>query len=606
MSLLVTINRLDKTMGSKSLFEGLSLGISERERIGLLGPNGAGKSTLLKIIAGKEAPDSGEVSYKKGLNLAFVAQEDPFKGGQTIWQAASERLEQEGLEASEAQIQAAIHLGMVGFEDIEMDVDSLSGGWKKRLSLAVAFAQEPDLLVLDEPTNHMDWDGILWLENRLKAYKKAFVLVSHDRDFLDNLCERTIEINKLYSDGYLSFDCGYRKFIERKQEYIEAQLNLQDSMSNKARREVDWLRAGVKARTTKSQSRIKEAHQLLDNLALVKSRNQAARAKVRVEIDASGKRSKKLVQLKKLTVAYGDHVLIKDLDLLLGPKTCLGLLGDNGSGKSSLLKVITGAAKNYTGDFYRADPLNVVYFDQKRDDLPQDMDLVSFLGDGSDYMVFKGESVHVASYASRFLFSSDKMKLKISQLSGGEQARLLIAKLLLQPADVLILDEPTNDLDIDSIEILEESIAAFQGLVILVSHDRYFLSALCHRYLALSGAGGWQKYPDLHQWLKERNATETPPEEAAPKAKGPEASATPKKKSVKLTYKEKQLAKTIEGDIARAETTLAKLQEDLEKPEVFSDHEKTKEVVAGVEACQRTIEDLYKAWEELDAKNAFS
>ncbi len=600
MSLLISINNLEKVMGSKQLFDGLSFGINEREQLGLLGPNGAGKSTLLKILAGLEEPDSGEVSSRKGLRVAYVKQDVVFDETLNILEEAATELQKLGFDEMEAQVQASIYLSMVGFEDLEQKVAVLSGGWRKRLSLAIAFAQESDLLILDEPTNHMDWDGILWLESHLKSYKKAFILVSHDRVFLDNLCNKTMEINRLYKDGFLAFDCSYQKFIERKQEYIENQLSLQDSMSNKARREVEWLRAGVKARTTKSRGRIKEAHQLLDDLETVKGRNQAGRAKVRFEIDEGGKRSKKLIELKEFSIAYGENVLLKNLSLKLGPKTCFGILGENGSGKTSLLKALAEEVKNYTGTLFKADDLKTVYFSQKREDLPLDINLIEFLGGGADHVLFKGQSVHVAAYASRFLFASDKMKLKIRHLSGGEQARLLIAKLFLQPADLLILDEPTNDLDIQSIEILEEALGQFDGLVLLVSHDRYFLSQLCDQYLALNvkedGSGAWALYSDLQQWLnRERNKDVGGPTEDATQRPKP-------KNKKKLSYKEKRQLETIEADIEKAETELAEAQAQLEDPNVYSDHVKMQECSQRVADKQKTVDDLYALWDQLEEK----
>ncbi len=601
MSLLVSVNKLQKTMGSKQLFDGLSFGVSERERVGLLGPNGSGKSTLLKILAGLETPDEGEVAQSKNVKIAYVSQDEVFPEEQNVLEVAVQHLTETKMDDMEAQVQASMYLSIVGFEDLSQKVKSLSGGWRKRLNLAIAFSQEPDLLILDEPTNHMDWDGILWLENWLKSYKKSFLLVSHDRAFLNSLCNKTMEINRLYKDGYLAFDCGYEKFLERKQEYIQAQISLQDSMSNKARREVEWLRAGVKARTTKSRSRINEAHELLDQLAEVKSRNRSAKAKVRLEIDSAGKLSKKLVEMKGLSVAYDDNCLVRNLDLTLGPKTCLGLLGSNGSGKTSLLKVIEGQAKNYTGDLFKADGLQIVYFDQKRHTLPQDQDLVEYLGDGSDHALFKGESVHVAAYASRFLFPSEKMKLKISQLSGGEQARLLLAKILLQPADVLILDEPTNDLDIDSIEVLEETLAQFDGLVLLVSHDRYFLSGLCHQYLALDGGGGWTLYSDLNQWLKSENKKSKDSSHSETKVKS--SAPKPHNKKVKLSYKEKRQLETIETDIEKAENELSAAQATLENPEVFSDHKKMQEASQVVQDKQEKVDELYQLWTMLEEKS---
>ncbi len=602
MSLLVSVNQIQKTMGSKQLFDGLSFGISDRERVGLLGPNGSGKSTLLKILAGLETPDAGEVAQSKNVKIAYVSQDENFTEDQKVLDIAVQHLVETKMDEMEAQVQASMYLSIVGFEDLNQKVQSLSGGWRKRLNLAIAFSQEPDLLILDEPTNHMDWDGILWLENWLKSYKKSFLLVSHDRAFLNSLCNKTMEINRLYKDGYLAFDCGYEKFLERKQEYIQAQLSLQDSMSNKARREVEWLRAGVKARTTKSRSRIQEAHQLLDHLAEVKSRNRSAKAKVRLEIDSAGKLSKKLIEMKDLSVAYGDHCLVRDLNLTLGPKTCLGLLGSNGSGKTSLLKVIEGQSENFTGHLFKAEGLKIIYFDQKRHTLPQDQDLVEYLGDGSDHALFKGESVHVAAYASRFLFPSEKMKLKISQLSGGEQARLLLAKILLQPADVLILDEPTNDLDIDSIEVLEETLAQFDGLVLLVSHDRYFLSGLCQQYLALDGTGGWTLYSDLSQWLKSEKKKDKDRGSEAIDTKVKPSPTQPKTKKVKLSYKEKRQLETIEADIEQAENDLSEAQAELEKPEVFSDHVKMQEASKSVKEKQDRVDELYQIWTTLEEK----
>lgn len=624
MSLLISVNQLKKSMGSKLLFDGLSFGISRSEKVGLLGPNGAGKSTLLKILVGLESPDQGELSVRKGVRLAYVPQEESFSPDRSLWQEATQSLVQIGMEESEASIQSAIQLGKVGFEDFEVQCKTLSGGWRKRLSLAIAFAKEPDLLILDEPTNHMDWDGILWLEGFLKNYKSAFILVSHDREFLDALCTRTMEVHRAYQKGFLSFDCGYKKFLERKKGYLESQAQLERSLSNKARREVDWLRAGVKARTTKSQSRIKEAHQLLDDLQAVKSRNLASQSKVRLEIDGQERRSKKLIALKNVNIGYESKRLITGLDLILGPKQCLGILGGNGSGKSSLLKVLARTSEHFEGDIFWADDLKIVYFDQKREELPQDISLVEYLGDGSDYTVFKGASVHVASYASRFLFPSEKMQLKISQLSGGEQARLLIAKLLLQPADVLILDEPTNDLDIDSIEILEASLSEFSGHVLLVSHDRYFLTSLCQSYVALDGKGGWTRYSDLNQWLKHSRTegahseepksmnTQSDPSRSVggrskfsePNLSDGEKKPLQKSKSKKISYKDKRRAQTIESEIQEAEKSLADLEAQMENPEIYLNPSQSAEVTREMAQTQKNIESLYEVYEDLDLKGA--
>ena len=295
-------------------------------------------------------------------------------------------------------------------------------------------------------------------------------------------------------------------------------------------------------------------------------------------------------------MAYDDLKLIDNLDLLLGPKTCLGILGHNGSGKTSLLKVIQGQASNYTGQVFLADDLRIVYFDQKRETIPQDKNLVEFLGNGSDYTMFKDQSIHVAAYASRFLFTSEKMHLKISQLSGGEQARLLIAKLLLQPADVLILDEPTNDLDIETIEILEETLIDFEGLVLLVSHDRFFMSQICNRFLALDGQGGWNEYPNLDQWLRHQSTDGSSSKKEKPVEEKRES------KKARLSYNEKRRLENIEVEIEQAEQKLKNLQETMQDPQIMQDNIKLQEIASQFSQQQKAVEDLYSLWDELEAK----
>lgn len=600
MSILISVNKLEKTMGSKLLFEGLSLGINENEKVGLIGPNGAGKSTFLKLLAGVEVPDQGEVNRRKNLNMAFVAQEPLFESNKTAQSFIVQRLEALGMESFDAEIKAAMYLSMAGFENLDVLVDTLSGGWKKRLSIALAIAQEPDLLVLDEPTNHMDWEGILWLEGYLKSFRGSIVLVSHDRTFLNNITNRIVEIHRLYADGYLSFDCSYNEFLDKKDEYIKVQATLQDTMSNKARREIEFLRSHAKARTTKSSARIRDAHELLGELDTVKMRNNSVNQKTRLEIDSTGRKSKKLIAVKDLTVQFGEKVLIKDLELTLGPGKRLGLLGNNGSGKTSLLKVIQGVSNNYKGEIFRADNLKIVYFDQKREELPLNDSLVGYLGEGSDYVIFKGVSTHVASYASRFLFSSEKMQLKISQLSGGEQARLLIAKLLLQPADVLILDEPTNDLDIDTIEMLETTLSAFEGLVLIVSHDRAFLGELCDQFLALNGDGTWGIYAEIAQWLRERDPKEQQKKAAAAPAATPAPAAA--KSKVRMSYKEKQAMETIEADIETAENALATAQDKMNDPAVLAKRELLEEATKDIAAKQKHLDELFELWSAIEEK----
>jgi len=601
MASLLSLHKLEKHMGAKLLFEGLTLGIFEREKIGLIGPNGSGKSTLLKILADLETYDSGSITKKKNLRASYIKQVTDFDEDMSVKDFMVNSLNNcEFAEKDQIDVMSSMYISIAGFENEGTKIKSLSGGWRKRLVIAASLAEEPELLILDEPTNHMDWEGVLWLEGILKSANCSFILVSHDRFFLNKLTNRTIEISSFYNDGFISYDCSYNEFLIKKEKYIEEQQKLLETMSNKARREVDWLRAGVKARTTKSQSRIKEAHQLLDNLSDVKSKSNALKTKTRLEIDSTQRKTKKLVSLKGVEVSYPDKLLIKKLDLDLGPKTCIGLLGSNGSGKTSLIRVISKKMEPTQGEVFWADDLKIVYLDQKRESLPKDETLMQYLGDGSDYLVFKDTSIHVASYASRFLFPSEKLNMKIDKLSGGEQARLLIAKTLTKPADILIMDEPTNDLDIDTIEILEGMISDFPGLVLLVSHDRTFLENLCQRFLGLNGKGEAIEYASIEQWVKNLGKEEGG-EESLQESIGLVKEKSFKPKS-KLSYKEKKQLESIESDISKAEVKLSKLQEKLSNPDITEDKVKLNQIITEVSDQQKIVDQLYLTWDELEAK----
>ncbi len=600
MSVLLSLSQVSKTLGNNQIFDNLSLGIHENEKVGLLGPNGAGKSTLLKLLAQEEPIDHGQVSLKKGAFVSFVKQEDDFDNSLSLFDLFRDRLIKMGLEPSDADIESGVSLGKAEFTDFNKKVGELSGGWRKRLAISLGLATKPQVLLLDEPTNHMDWESILWLENSLHNFSGSFLIVSHDREFLKGQCTRFIEINKVYKDGYLSLNTDYDNFLVEKQSYIEAQMHLQASMANKARRELEWLRAGVKARTTKSRSRINEAHKLFENLEQVKQRNLSIRKKVNLNIDSAGKRSKKFLEFKDLTIAYDENVLVENLNLTLGPKTCLGILGLNGSGKTSLLKTINKSNTSYRGTVEIEEDFKILYFDQNRVDLPLDKNPLQFLGDDSDHVVFQERSIHVASYASHFLFTSEKMNLPINKLSGGERARLQIAKLLLQPADVLLLDEPTNDLDIETIEILEAALQDFPGLILLVSHDRYFLRSICTSYLAIESEAQWNIYADLEQWIKHYLKAKKKP--AAPKAKEHPEPTKKGTKNLKLTYKEKRQLETIEEDVMNAEAKLEEAQALLENEEVTSNHEKLEEAMKSIEERKKVVEELYEIWGKIEEK----
>jgi ATP-binding cassette subfamily F protein uup len=589
---LITISEVSKTLGTKTLFEDLSFGVNEKERIGLIGTNGAGKSTLLKILSGIIEADTGEVQYRNKLVVSYVPQEEVFDPELSVEDVVLKEVKtRKDFSKEELVTKAQIQLSLCGFEDLSQKTQSLSGGWRKRLSLAKAFAKEPDLLILDEPTNHLDWDGIFWLESFLKNNFTSYIIVSHDRDFINNLTNRTIEISRAFEGGFLAHPLPYYKFLEQKEELLKTQKRMQKSMENIAQREDEWLKAGVKARTTKNQGRIKEANKIFDELGELKERNRHVLKRSNITIQDSDRKTKKLIEAKKLNVGYPDLTLIKDLNFVLGPKTTLGLVGHNGSGKTTLIRsLITPDRK----DVKHAKDIKIVYFSQERDNLPDDENLMDFLGDGSRYVIFKDRNTHVASYASQFLFGSDKMTVKISELSGGERARLSLAKALLNPCDVLILDEPTNDLDVETIEVLEQIIETFNGLCILVSHDRKFLKKLCDKYLYINGKGDWTFYASLNQCLDRLKGIQ--PQSEEPQKQKKIETNKPKKK---LSYLDKKFLDQAEQLISKEEDKLSELNSSLEEASKNMDSERIKTLSIDIAYTQKQISELYDRWDSL-------
>ncbi len=360
MSLLLSCQNVSKTFGARPLFTGITLGLNEGERCGMFGPNGAGKSTLMKILAGRIAADAGSVEMRKNVRIGYVAQEDRFTGA-TVQDELLHALRAEHLEEHEKQTNTAIMLTRIGFADPTAAVAALSGGWRKRLALAREMVLAPDLLFLDEPTNHLDLEGISWLENLLEAADFAYMVVTHDRYFLENVTNRVMEINRIYAAGYLAVPGTYSDFLERREVTLQAQLNQQQSMQNKAKGEVAWLRRGPKARRTKRKTRIDEAHALLDDLAEIKSRNTQEKA-ARIEFAATERKTRKLLATHELVKAMGDRLLINKLNIVLSPGMRFGVLGPNGSGKSTLLKLLTGNLPPDSGTIKRAADLRIVFF----------------------------------------------------------------------------------------------------------------------------------------------------------------------------------------------------------------------------------------------------
>ena len=592
MSRVLEIVDLSVGYGGIPAVTGLSLTVEAGSIVTVIGPNGAGKSTLLKIFAGLEKPDLGTLSARRGLRTAYIPQDDTFAPGATVDSVLMEALAKQPLDDLEKDVSIEIALGKVGFPSRTQAVDTLSGGWKKRLSLARALVQEAELLLIDEPTNHLDLEGVLWLETLLQDAPFAFVLISHDRVFLENVTNRVVELHPTYAEGFLSVNGTYSDFLVQREAYLAAQAHREDALQTQVKREIEWLRRGPQARTTKAQGRIQQAGEMIGELAELKFRNSQTKT-AGIEFSASGRKTRDLIVGKELTKSLGGRLLFQHLDLTLAPGTKLGLIGPNGSGKTTLIRLLTGDASPDSGTIKRADGLRVVLFDQSREQLDKKLSLRDALSPNSDTVIYRDNPMHVSGWAKKFLFKTEQLQTPIRFLSGGEQARILIAQLMLRPADVLILDEPTNDLDIPTLEVLEDSLLSFPGALVLVTHDRYLLDRVSTNLLALDGSGGVGHFIGLDQWV----ASQQPkPTLAATKPKyiPPAPNRLP-------TAERKELAQ-MEAKIGAAEQEVSGLQASLEDPAVASDAEKLHAVWNALPAAQKAVAALYARWEELEAK----
>lgn len=601
MAILVSGQSLTKSYGARPLFRDITFGLADGERMGLIGPNGSGKSTLLRLLAGMEKPDEGTISRRSDIRWEYVPQEESFAHGATVYSVLTDALIDLPLEEYERTAERARIAEQVRFPDTSQPVEALSGGWRKRLALARALIRKPDLLLLDEPTNHLDLEGILWLENLLKAAPFAFLVISHDRYFLESVTNRLMELDPVYPDGCFRVEGNYSAFLTKKDEFLATQAHLQVALSNRARREVEWLRSTPQARTTKAQYRIDAAHRLLDELGDVKRRNATVGRAAEVDFTASLRGTKELLVAKGIARSAGNRVLFHHLDLGLSPGQKLGLLGPNGSGKSSLLRVLSGEWEPDAGTIKRADNLRIVIFDQHREELAPEVSLRLTLSPNGDTVEYRGRSLHVSAWAKQFLFPSSQLERPIGSLSGGEKARVLLARLMLRPADLLILDEPTNDLDIPTLEVLEESLQDFPGALVLVTHDRYLLDRISTELLALDGAGKHAFVADYSQWeqkLQEKEQERTKRSEVLKKTEAPGTSST----VPRLTSSERRELGQMEAKIEAAEQTAADLEARLIDPGVASDAAKLQATWAELEAAKAQITALYARWEDLDAR----
>jgi ATP-binding cassette subfamily F protein uup len=583
MPVLLSCESLTKSFTSRPLFENLSFAIAAGDHIGLIGPNGSGKTTLLKIVAGIEQPDSGTRAVRKGVRVGYVPQDAVFTPGMSIEDVLVDAMQHEKtLDDYEKSSRIARALGKAGFTDRSIATDALSGGWRKRLAIARELALEPDILLLDEPTNHLDVEAILWLESLLKSEPEAFVVVSHDRYFLENVARRMLELNRAYADGLLQTEGRYSEFLEKRDELLRNEGAYQERLANLVRREMEWLRRGPKARTTKAKARIKSAEKSIDELA--EGRDRARVATARIDFTASDRKTKRLWVGKGLRKAG----LFEDLDLLLTPGTRLGVLGPNGAGKTTLLRVIVGELAPDAGTIEQADRLRVVYFDQNRESLDGSLTLRRALSPEGD--------AQVAALAKRFLFRYEQLDTSVSKLSGGEKARVVLARLMLQPADLLVLDEPTNDLDIPTLDVMEESLLEFPGALVLVTHDRYLLDRVSTQILALDGTGRAEYFADYSQWEESKDLL------PATRGEGGRRPDEGRQRAKRLSYLEQREFDAMEATVLAAEERLADARQRAEDPAIAADATALQQRFAELAKAEAEVDRLYRRWSELESK----
>ncbi len=581
MSLLISIQDLSKAFGSQNLFEEISFPLLEGDRMGLVGPNGAGKSTLLKILFGSEKQDTGKIAKRQGLKIAYASQSPEFPPtpiGEFLVAASSK-------EETEAYLDAQILLDKAGFGSEEILASKLSGGWKKRLDILRAVIQEPDVILLDEPTNHLDLEGIIWLEKFLKKERISYLIVSHDRSFLENVCTKVLELNRCFPKGTFLVEGNWSTFQTRRLDFLEAQLKQERSLASTVRDEIEWMSKSPKARTTKSKARIQKAEGMIEELKGLGSRNSYR--KVDIEFVASERETRNLIVGKNLTKAFQEKNLFRGVDLKLSPGSRLGVVGGNGTGKTTLLKILAGEIEPDMGTVKYAQDLKLVYFDQHREKIDQNQTLKEALSPHGEFVNFRGQEIHVHGWAKRFLFFPDRLNMPVHCLSGGERARILIARLMLKPADVLFLDEPTNDLDIATLEVIENNLLDFPGAVVLITHDRCLMDRVCTQILGL-GKGEAGLFADYAQWEKAHQE-----EESKKKPEKKTSEAPPSSAPKKLSFKEQKELDGIEGLIQAQEELLLALQEKLNKDP--ASHALYNEM--GV--IQKTIDSLYERWQIL-------
>ncbi|MFD2166695.1 ABC transporter ATP-binding protein [Thalassotalea euphylliae] len=631
---LIRITNAELAYGDGKILDDADLRINKGERVCLVGKNGAGKSSLLKVISGERQLDDGQLNYSNEIRIAMLAQDPPESCEETIFAYVAEglkdnaelinqyhqlvalvasdpsetnleklansqqKLEQANAWQDEQRIEQVLSTLLL---EPDGKVSDLSGGWLRKLALAKALVTNPDVLLLDEPTNHLDIDSVLWLESFLKNYTGTIVFISHDRAFIRKMATRIVDLDR---GNLTSYPGDYDKYIEQKEHDLNVEAQQNALFDKKLAEEETWIRQGIKARRTRNEGRVRA----LEKLRVERKQRRELKKQGDIEI-SSGDRSGKLVlEATDMSVSFGDKHVIKHLNLLITRGDRIALVGANGTGKSTLIKVLMEQLTPSSGKVRIGVNLNIAYFDQHREQLDPNKTVQDTVADGKQEVMLNGRSRHVLGYLQDFLFSPKRARTPVRALSGGEKNRLLLARQFLRPNNLLILDEPTNDLDIETLELLEEVVANYQGTVVLVSHDRDFVNNCVNSCLYFDGSGHIEQivggYDDVEQHLaykasQAKQAAEIHESKVKEVSKKPTNQQTKKK----LSYKEARELEALPDEIDNLESLIGSLQEQVNQPDFFTqDNESTQKILNQLQEYESKLEAAFDRWQELDEK----
>lgn len=617
---MISIEDVTKSYGEKVLFNDINFTIGERERVGLIGVNGTGKSSLLKIVAGVDQADSGNIVCGKDYQISYLSQQPELEAELTVLeqvfygeapilklmkeyeatllgleknpdnvivqeQLMSLQQRMDSADAWDANTAAKTILTKLGIDDFSKKIGELSGGQKKRIALAQVLIEAPDLLILDEPTNHLDYETVKWLEEYLGRYTGSLLLVTHDRYFLDRVTNRIFELD---GGSLFAYKGNYASFLEAKANREENEAATLDKQKNLFRHELEWIRRGAKARSTKQKARIQRFEELETQVS-------SAKTNEKLDISLSGSRlGKQVLELKEATKTFENRVILRDFDLLIKPKDRLGIIGRNGTGKSTLLNILSGRLPLDSGEMITGQTVKIAYYTQENEDLDESKRMIEYLKETAEIVhTSDGKTISAAQMLERFLFPPYSHGTPIRKLSGGEKRRLYLLKLLMEEPNVLFLDEPTNDLDTQTLTVLEDYLEDFPGVVITVSHDRYFLDKTVDTLLVLEGGGEISLfYGNYTEYLEKQTERTTPVVEKKEKVENVE-----KFKKKKLSYMEKREWEEIEDKIAAAEARLEEIQ--VEMAGIGSDFEKGQSLMKEEAELNEQLEQMIERWSYL-------